>query len=64
MYNRFTTINSRAYYEELLKKATSYEEWSEAATALDGIDGIIFFFVKKKRWAGIMELKRLELCRT
>ncbi|KAJ3373048.1 hypothetical protein GGF31_001035 [Allomyces arbusculus] len=31
--------HSRAYYEDLLNVATSYEQWSAAATTLDRLDG-------------------------
>ncbi|KNE55964.1 hypothetical protein AMAG_01815 [Allomyces macrogynus ATCC 38327] len=31
--------HSRAYYEDLLRVATSYEQWSAAATTLDRLDG-------------------------
>ncbi|KAJ3354530.1 hypothetical protein GGF32_002476 [Allomyces javanicus] len=31
--------HSRAYYEDLLRVATSYEQWSAAATTLDQLDG-------------------------
>lgn len=32
--------NPKQYYEHLLKTATTYEEWCEAATKLDEIDGL------------------------
>jgi hypothetical protein len=31
--------NSKAYYEQLIKTASNYEEWSEIASILDDIDG-------------------------
>ncbi|OBZ89905.1 Lipase 4 [Choanephora cucurbitarum] len=39
IYNRLLAGQSRAYYEHTLRTATSYEEWIEAATVLDEMDG-------------------------
>ena len=41
LYDRIVTNNnSKSYYENLLKTASNYEEWCDAATKLDEIDGL------------------------
>ncbi|KAI8049122.1 putative esterase of the alpha-beta hydrolase superfamily [Gilbertella persicaria] len=39
IYHRIVSSQSKSYYEHLLKTATSYEEWAEAANILDEMDG-------------------------
>ncbi|KAI7907337.1 acyl transferase/acyl hydrolase/lysophospholipase [Cokeromyces recurvatus] len=46
--NRIKLNQSKAYYENLLKLATNYEEWCEAASMLDKIEGL-------DKWRTIME---------
>ncbi|KAI9365660.1 acyl transferase/acyl hydrolase/lysophospholipase [Pilaira anomala] len=40
IYDRLVSTNPKAYYENLLKVSTNYEEWAEAAAILDDIDGL------------------------
>lgn len=50
IYDRLiSSTNSKGYYEHLIKNATNYDEWSEAATILDDIDGKINKFLYKIR---------------
>ncbi|CAO3652240.1 unnamed protein product [Cunninghamella echinulata] len=40
LYNSFlSTSNRKAYYQHILKVATNYEQWAEAAAILDEYDG-------------------------
>ncbi|RCH82052.1 hypothetical protein CU097_006882, partial [Rhizopus azygosporus] len=38
LYNKLVNSNQKAYYEHLLKTATTYDEWAEAATKLDELE--------------------------
>ncbi|CAO3671710.1 unnamed protein product [Rhizopus microsporus] len=40
LYNKLVNSNQKAYYEHLLKTATTYDEWAEAATKLDELEGL------------------------
>ncbi|GAA5810065.1 hypothetical protein MFLAVUS_003483 [Mucor flavus] len=40
IYDRLISSNPKAYYENLLKLSTNYEEWAEAAAVLDDVDGL------------------------
>lgn len=42
IYDRIvsSSSHSKSYYEHRLKTATNYDEWCEAATKLDEIDGL------------------------
>ncbi|CAO3645957.1 unnamed protein product [Mucor hiemalis] len=40
IYDRLVSTNTKLYYEQLLKSASDYDEWSEIASKLDELDGL------------------------
>ncbi|KAG1139955.1 hypothetical protein G6F37_010344 [Rhizopus arrhizus] len=40
LYNKLVNSNKKTYFEHLLKTATSFEDWSEAASELDELEGL------------------------